>query len=157
METAVGCLGTRCVSMLELTVINTRHPLYEAALDLRYEVLRAPLGMARDTLPTPGERLGPHIVAVQDGAVVGSVSLRPLGAGVGKLYQMAVAPRLQRTGVGQALVERLEQHARFVGLQRIELHAREVARAFYERQGYVVEGAAFVEVGLPHFKMTKQM
>jgi GNAT superfamily N-acetyltransferase len=74
-----------------------------------------------------------------------------------KMRQLVVHPDHQRRGLGAALVRRCEQLARELGHRQITLHARETAVAFYERLGYRREGDRFVEVGIPHWKMSKTL
>ena len=54
---------------------------YEGELDLRYRVLRAPLGMARGTEVGPRERRRATLVALDGEAVVGCVVLAPTAGG----------------------------------------------------------------------------
>jgi predicted GNAT family N-acyltransferase len=53
------------------------------------------------------------------------------------------------------LVYFAEQYAVNNGFQLIELHARDTAMDFYLKQNYKIEGAVFLEVGIPHYKMKK--
>ena len=41
--------------------------------------------------------------------------------------------------------------------ETIELHARDSATGFYEKLGYRKQGLQFIEVSLPHWKMTKSI
>lgn len=70
-------------------------------------------------------------VALEDGAIVGTVSL-----GGGKLHSLFVEPDQQGTGVGSALVAVLEQHAQSVGLATLRLSSSLTARRFYAGRGY---------------------
>ena len=70
---------------------------------------------------------------------------------------MAVEPALQRSGVGARLMQTMEDELRRRGVTRATLHARDVAVGFYERLGYAVEGAPFVEVGIPHRAMWRSL
>ncbi len=63
----------------------------------------------------------------------------------------------QERGVGRALVARLDEEARARGLTRVEVHARETARGFYAKLGYLPEGTLFVEVTIPHIAMSKTL
>jgi ribosomal protein S18 acetylase RimI-like enzyme len=148
------------VSPVEVVVAAVPGPRYDAALDLRYRVLRAPLGMTRAQVRFAGEERWLHLVALEaGGAVVGCVSLDLAGdaPGEGRLRQMAVDPRLHRRGVGRALVEALEREAPARGLARITLHARDAVCAFYEAAGYAAFGEPFIEVGLQHRHMAKDL
>ena len=50
-----------------------------------------------------------------------------------------------------------EQEARATGIKKIEFHARKTAVKFYQKLGYHLEGEEFLEVGIPHFKMEKNL
>jgi GNAT superfamily N-acetyltransferase len=130
---------------------------YRAERDLRWRVLRAPLGRPRGSEENPHEREALHWVAVNSddrgqGDVIGCVLLHVLG-GEGKLMQMAVDPARQGAGVGRALVAAVFAEATARGLASVALNARETAVGFYARCGCVVEGEPFEEVGLPHRRM----
>ncbi len=128
-----------------LTRVGDRY--YEETVRLRQRILRDPLGLVLDTT---GDHERTFFVAVEDGRVIGTVAL----AGH-RLRAMAV--EAQARGVGRRLVERLEEEARARGVARIELHARETARGFYAKLGYVAEGETFIEVTIPHVKMWKTL
>jgi predicted GNAT family N-acyltransferase len=51
----------------------------------------------------------------------------------------------------------LEDNARELGLDRIELHAQTHALAFYQRLGYSPVGEEYVEAGIPHLSMDKPL
>jgi predicted GNAT family N-acyltransferase len=140
--------------MVSLEFISPAHALYASELELRYRVLRAPLGMSRDTVRSPLEDDSLHLVAVNAGSVVGCVLFHPLS---GKLYAMAVADEQQGKGLGAALVRRLETEACSRRIFQIHLNARATAVPFYRRLGYHTVGEGFLEVGIPHVRMTKSM
>ena len=141
--------------MLAFIDIDTRDSRYAAEVDLRYRVLRAPLGMSRQQTLSPFEDGSLHMLAVDGDVVVGCVLFRPLAARQGRLYQMAVEPDRQRRGIGAQLVAALEAEVARRGFDEVVLHARAAAVGFYERAGYTVDGAPFVEVGIAHVKMRK--
>lgn len=138
--------------------VVTDTPLHVAQLELRGAVLRIPLGLDPATARNPREAEAQHFVALDPhDAVMGCVSLLPLGNGVGKLFQMAVAERYQRQGLGQRLVRALEAAAGEAGFRRIQMHARDIAVPFYEKLGYACEGDLFYEVSIPHYTMAKEL
>ena len=63
----------------------------------------------------------------------------------------------QRKGVGKAMVLFAEQLARERGFQLMYCHAREVAKQFYESLQWKQEGEQFIEVGIPHYRMNKDL
>lgn len=134
---------------------------YADELELRFRVLREPLGMTRAEVKFERELAWTHFVAharIDGGrALVGCVLSSREGADVVQLRQMAVSPALQLGGVGRLLVEVLEARAREEGIRVVTMHAREVAVGFYEKLGYAIVGDRFVEVGVPHFVMQKEL
>jgi ribosomal protein S18 acetylase RimI-like enzyme len=139
---------------MNLLVEHVDGPHYQALVDLRYRLLREPLGIAREAMDLTRDGDCVYVIAVEDHAVLGVVALE---LPTSRLRQMAVRSDLQRSGIGQKLVQHLETEARARGLRHIELHARETAIGFYEKLGYEVLGSVFTEVGIPHFSMTKTL
>lgn len=80
------------------------------------------------------------LVAVEDGAIVGSV-MHGYDGHRGWLYGVAVAPSHRGRGIGAALVRAAEAALAARGCLKINLQVREgnAATGFYERLGYSVE------------------
>ncbi|KAJ3209641.1 hypothetical protein HDU82_000394 [Entophlyctis luteolus] len=131
--------------------------LYAQELDLRYRVMRKPLGMGVDTVKFPFDLEALHLVAVDTAAtipvVVGCVMLMPVNATTCRLFQMAVDTSVQKRGIGRALVDRILDRAARDGFRECTLHARHNAVDFYRRLGFAVFGDEFSEVGIPHRHM----
>jgi predicted N-acetyltransferase YhbS len=142
---------------VELEFIDPAHTLYQGELELRFRVLREPLGHPRSAVLFPFESESLHLVAVEDGEVRGCVLFHPENERSGRLFQMAVRPELQGKGVGAKLVRRLEEELSRRGFTHVHLHARAQVVPFYERLGYEVYGEPFVEVGVPHRHMQRDL
>ncbi len=97
-----------------------------------------------------------HLVALRRGSVVGTCRLR-FGRGRCKLERMAVDGGLRRTGIGVALMEEAEREALREGASEVVLHAQRQIEAFYASCGFVAEGETFLEEGIPHVLMRKQL
>jgi ribosomal protein S18 acetylase RimI-like enzyme len=144
--------------------IDNSGPLYAAELDLRFRVLREPLGMGRHEVQGPWEDVCRHLVALEaggagerSGRVVACVLWREQSPGVARLFQMAVDPDWQGRGLGARMVRDLERDARERGCPRVVMHARETAIGFYESLGYEGRGERFTEVGIPHRIMERRI
>lgn len=88
-------------------------------------------------------RVGAFWVAVANGRPVGSIALSPLtdpaGDTAAELDVMYVAPEHRRSGVAQALLAALEEHARAAGVSVVRLRAGEPqpeALRFYAAAGF---------------------
>jgi predicted GNAT family N-acyltransferase len=125
--------------------------LYAQALRLRETILRTPLGLTVTREELADDAMRQHFCAVSFGAVVGTVSLRPLDETTLHLKQMAVAETRRQERVGALLL------AHAGGFRLMVLHARIGAEGFYLRLGYGQEGEAFDENTIPHVRMTKRL
>jgi predicted GNAT family N-acyltransferase len=70
---------------------------------------------------------------------------------------MAVDESHQRQGVGSMLLGYAENFCVLNDYFHIELHARKVVQDFYSMADYQIEGEEFLEVGIPHIRMVKQL
>ncbi|MGZ3306177.1 MAG: GNAT family N-acetyltransferase [Asticcacaulis sp.] len=142
---------------LAVEIIPYDSPAYAEAVILRRAVLRTPLGLDFTPEQLAAEATDTHFAAYYNGAIAGAVVMTPYDAQTVKLRQMAVSPGAQGRGIGAALLDAFEAHARRQGMKRITLAARLTARGFYERHGYVAQGDVFNEVTLPHIAMSKAL
>lgn len=144
--------------MIQIVKIEFGTPEYDEAVQLRYEVLRKPLGLVYTPEQLAAEYSDHHLAAfTAAGALVGYLNLTPVDDQTIKMRQVAVAPGLQGRGIGNALVAASEDLARRLGFHSMVLHARETAVPFYLKVGYAVAGDRFEEVTIPHFKMEKEL
>lgn len=85
----------------------------------------------------------------------------PIGTGRlladGHIGRMAVLPAWRGKGAGRALLETLMDNARTRGLACLALHAQTAAAAFYTRFGFEAAGEIFMEAGIPHVLMTRNL
>lgn len=97
---------------------------------------------ARSTSADPDEFTPPHgriLLAHLDGDAIGCGGIKTIGADVGEIKRMWVAPGARGLGVAQRLLDALEQQALSLGLRCIRLDTNRSlveARALYLRNGY---------------------
>jgi predicted GNAT family N-acyltransferase len=94
-----------------------------------------------------------HVLAESQGEPVGTGRLLPDG----HIGRMGVLPAWRNKGVGSAILNELVAMAGERGMQRLVLHAQTHARAFYERHGFRVEGEEFIEAGILHVRMVRDL
>jgi predicted GNAT family N-acyltransferase len=128
----------------------------EALLELRHEVFCREQGVPvhEEMDGRDGEAL--HLVAVENGAVVGTCRLLFVGP-TAQFSRLAVEISARRRGIATALLEAAEVEARAAGMRRLVLHAQTYARELYERAGYRARGRVFVEAGIEHVAMEKEL
>jgi predicted GNAT family N-acyltransferase len=130
----------------------------ERAFALRHEVFvveqRVPAKLERDAYDASAD----HAIAVErGGCVLATGRLVALDARRGKVGRMAVAASRRGEGLGAMVLAELERAARARGLREVVLHAQLSAKGFYERLGYLAEGAVFEEAGIAHVTMRKPL
>ena len=76
---------------------------------------------------------------------------------IARIGRMAVLRPLRGTGLGEAVVEALEQAARARGDHEVRLSAQRSAEGFYRRLGYAPHGEPYEEVGIAHIGMRKAL
>lgn len=119
------------------------------------QVLRKPLGLEFDAADLEKEKDAMLLGAYDGDKLVACCTLTKLDPQTCKLSQMAVHQRMQRHGMGAAIMVFAENMAKDAGFKKMVMHARETATGFYQKLGYQEEGETFSEVGLPHIKMHK--
>lgn len=128
-----------------------------ASVDLRDRILRQPLGLQFSEEDLAKEAGDHHLVCLDGDNVVGVILMRPVNAHVIKMRQVAVEAGDQRKGIGTRMVLFAEGFCREKGYSTIEMHARLEAVPFYERLGYRTSGEQFIEVGIPHVRMFRDL
>ncbi len=110
--------------------------------DALWDEIQARYGFHAPNPVDPATFVGPvggFWLATDDGHPVGSIAITPLEDAAGELDVMYVAPRYRGTGVAQALLAALEEHARTAGVRIVRLRAGDPqpeALAFYAAAGF---------------------
>ncbi|MET0971888.1 MAG: GNAT family N-acetyltransferase [Thermoleophilaceae bacterium] len=140
---------------MEVREAQTQAELDEA-LALRERVFCGEQGVtpAADRDGRDGEAT--HLVAVEDGRVIGTCRLLPRGR-VMRLGRLAVEPDQRGRGIASKILVVADDLARAHGARRIDLHAQTYAIDLYLADGYVVSGERFVEEGIEHVSMEKEL
>jgi len=94
-----------------------------------------------------------HVVAVIEGAVVGTVRLYPLGSGLWKGDRLAVLPDARVHRLGGELVNFAVRTAGALGGARMVAQVQVANVRFFERLGWVRDGDAAVYCGVMHQPM----
>jgi len=131
--------------------------LYKKIVKLREQVLRTPLGLRFSDKDLETDKNEMIFAMVIDKTPIACLQARKLDRYNVKLRQMAVHPDFQGLGLGKYLLSQTEKVLKTKNIQNIELNARKTALKFYQKSGYKACGGEFIEVGIPHYKMTKEI
>jgi predicted GNAT family N-acyltransferase len=127
-----------------------------AALDLRHEVFVVEQRVPVEEEYDEHDDTALHLVAVEDGRIVATARVVMEGT-TAKIGRVAVAREARRRGIASRLIEASEAHARERGAQRLALAAQTGALALYEKAGYSACGERFMDAGIEHLMMEKDL
>lgn len=97
-----------------------------------------------------------HFLITRDGAPAGALRCC-FDNGVVRLQRFCVLAEHRGSGLGRTAVEFVERYYRQKGAERAELDAKCSSQGFYESCGYSVVSEQFVEAGVLHVKMLKEI
>ncbi len=127
-----------------------------AALALRSRVFCDEQGVSFEADQDRRDPEATHIVAVDEGAVIGTCRLLFRGQ-IARLGRLAVERDRRGDGVAAAILREADRVAGEAGAESIALHAQTYALALYESAGYEEYGPTFVEEGIEHVAMEKRL
>jgi predicted GNAT family N-acyltransferase len=130
----------------------------EAALALRERVFCGEQGVSLAAERDGRDAGACHLGAFdRRGTLIGTCRL--LAGDGSELVVQRVAVRADRRGrgVGRALMDAAAIEAGRRGVAGLELHAQLESEAFYVRLGFVRSGRPFVEEGIPHVGMRREL
>ena len=124
----------------------------------RWELLRKPLGMSKESLEDDLEDSSYHLMGVDDeNNVIASGRVHFNDNNQAQIRYMAVKDNYKRKGIGSEIVTKLEDYASSKGAKKMVLNARENALSFYLSLGYLEKGPYKSDTGIPHSKMEKDL
>ena len=127
-------------------------------LIFRWELLRKPLGMSKESLEDDIEESSYHLMAIDDASdVIASGRVHFNNKNEAQIRYMAVKDSYKRKGIGSEIVIKLEDYASSKGAKSMVLNARENALSFYLSLGYIEKGPYQSDTGIPHSKMKKNL
>jgi predicted GNAT family N-acyltransferase len=142
---------------MALKIIEHGSKEYRQMVDLRFQLLRKPLGLDFTADDLEKEKDDILIGIFDEDLMEGCCILTKIAPQTVKLRQMAVNSGLQGKGIGRVLMTFAENVARDRGMRRMVMHARKSAVGFYEKLGYRICSDEFLEVTIPHYEMEKAL
>ncbi|MFC4076629.1 GNAT family N-acetyltransferase [Salinithrix halophila] len=102
------------------------------------------------------EKEAVHVLAFYHEQAVGTGRLR-IVEDTAKLERICVLDSYRQYGLGRAIVHALEEIAKEKGLTKVKLHGQTHAERFYSQLGYQKASDVFMEEGIPHRLMVKDL
>jgi thioesterase domain-containing protein len=126
---------------------------------LRWQILRKPWGQEQGSEQDEHEQQAIHKMVINEqGEILAVGRLEKRGKYQGKIRFMAVSEKNQGQGLGQQIINALEQEASQLGMKEIALNARENAIGFYQHLGYkILEFSHMLFDDMKHYTMVKKL
>lgn len=139
----------------------------QASWRIRERVFIGEQGIAAEIERDDLDDVATHLVAWQEGEAIGTARVIGLDAArsaapldesrIAKIGRMAVLPEKRRLGVGRRLLDAALDLARRRGIECAELSAQEQVIDFYVQAGFQTEGDGYLEAGIRHRRMKRQL
>jgi predicted GNAT family N-acyltransferase len=97
-----------------------------------------------------------HFVAYLEDTPIAAGRFRVVD-GYGKVERICVLKEARKTGSGKAMMNEIEAYARNNGQHKLKLNAQTHAIPFYAGLGYEVVSEEFLDAGIPHKTMIKNI
>ena len=130
-----------------------------AIIELRYKILRQPWDQPKDTASDHLETSSVNaFISDEKGTVIACGRLQENENKIGQIRYMAVDSDYQGKGLGKLILIFLEERAKELQLNKIELQARENALEFYKANKYSIKEKSFLLWGIiQHYLMEKSL
>lgn len=100
--------------------------------------------------------LAEHVLVYYHEQPVGTGRVRWVD-GLGKLERICILEPYRKYGLGKVIISALEVIAKEKGVSQVKLHGQTQAEGFYEKLGYQKSSNMFMEDGIPHILMMKEL
>jgi len=97
-----------------------------------------------------------HILVFYDEQPVGTGRIRVVD-GLGKLERICILKPYRKYGLGKIIIQALEEVSGELGVSQVKLHGQTHAEGFYQKLGYRTSSNMFMEDGIPHLLMVKDV
>lgn len=97
-----------------------------------------------------------HVLLTENDVAAGTGRVR-LVEHYGKLQRVAILKEYRQHGFGKVIILKLEQLAAELGATKAKLDAQVHAIGFYEKLGYTVQSDVFMDAGIEHVLMVKEL
>ena len=134
---------------------DTTADTYKDALKIRHDVFVTEQGVSVADEIDELEDQTIHVVLYKEGEPFATARIYAIDAETYKVQRVAVQEEVRKQGFGAILMSEVEKKVAELGGRRITLGAQNTAIPFYERIAYTIEGAEFMDAGIPHHTMTK--
>lgn len=137
------------------TDLNSRY--YNDAIEIRKKVFveeqRVPPELEIDDL----EDQTVHVIGYLDNKAVATARVYQKNTTSFKIQRVAVSIDFRKKNLGNELMLEIEQYAKSKQVKTLLLDAQDHALTFYKKLNYCIDGEGFLDAGIPHHTMIKNL
>ncbi|MGE7916591.1 GNAT family N-acetyltransferase [Lysinibacillus xylanilyticus] len=98
-----------------------------------------------------------HFIMYEGNEPVGAARLRSIENDAAKIERVCILQDQRGKKLGALIMKEMEKHAISIHMKKLKLHAQSYAIPFYEKLGYSVTSPEFMDAGIPHRAMEKNI
>ena len=147
------------MKMHNLNIVSPQdHIDFENYFNLRWEILRKPLGGSLSSVKDNLEDKSYHLMALFENKIIGVGRLHNLDSNWCQIRYMGVLNAYRSREVGSEILKKIENYAKNNNKKYILLHARESALNFYIKNQYIFIEKSHLLLGkIQHYLMIKEL
>lgn len=142
--------------MFEVKLVTTDEDR-ERAFALRKEVFVKEQGVPLSLELDEYDETAIHFLVNDGEDSIATARLREIEPHIGKVERVCVLTNYRGKRLGVLIMEAVEQYAKKEAFQKLKLNAQNYAVPFYEKLDYTVTSPEFMDAGIPHRAMEKQI
>lgn len=140
---------------MEVKVVSNEQELQDA-YSVRKQVFITEQNVPAEIEIDEHETEAAHFVLYQNGNTIGAGRFRVID-NIGKVERICVLKEYRSNGCGQVIMNKIEEYAFQNGITTLKLNAQTHAIPFYSRLGYTIVSEEFLDAGIPHKTMKKNI
>ena len=129
----------------------------ERAFALRKEVFVQEQGVPLSLELDEHDATAIHFIVNDGEKTIATARLREIEPKIGKVERVCVLGSYRGKRLGVLIMKVVEQYAKNIDFKTLKLNAQSYAVPFYEKLDYVVTSPEFMDAGMPHRAMEKQL
>lgn len=137
----------------EITAPEETQTCFELRKQVFVEEQKVPLELEMDGMDADAR----HFAVKTGDRIIATCRVRRLGSAA-KIERVAVLKDYRRMGIGQTLMKYVLQVLLRQGdIQLLKLSSQADAVPFYEKLGFKTRGNEYIDAGMPHYDMVKEV
>lgn len=142
--------------MFEVKLVTTEDDR-NRAFSLRKEVFVKEQGVPLSLELDEHDETAIHFIVNNGDQTIAAARLREIEPKVGKVERVCVLSDYRGKRLGVLIMDTVEKHANALDFKNLKLNAQSYAVPFYEKLNYSVTSPEFMDAGIPHRAMEKNI